>query len=61
MDKGLLGGAVPASVLVGSVSLSMGDTVLPSHTNVGLKPQVCPPYLQMGRGKAVEDFFPVCD
>lgn len=61
MDKGLLGEAEPAAILVGSASPSMGYTVLPSHTNTGLKLQVCPPYLQMGRGKAVEDIFPVYD
>lgn len=55
MDEGLLGGAVPAAVLVGSASPSMDYTVLPSHTKRGLKLQVCPPYVQMGRGKAEED------
>lgn len=59
MDKGLLGGAVPAAILVGSPSPSMGYTALPSQTNAGLKLQVYPPYLQVGRGKAVEDFLPV--
>lgn len=58
MDKGLLGGAVPAAVLGGSASPSVGYTVLLSHTNRGLKLPSVPPIRANGQRKSCGRLLP---